>query len=308
MELKQGSALGPYVVEEVLGSGAMGEVYRACDPRLGREVAIKILAEAHACDSERLRRFLQEARATAALTHPNILTVFDVGTHEGIPFLVTELLEGQTLRERLIGGPLDLTQTVAMGLQLARGIAAAHALKIVHRDLKPDNVFITSDGTLKILDFGLAKLKPATLTGPDAPTIAESDGSLLVQVSRLGSTTAAASVSFATSPGSADASDFTGRDRLVDQLITNELSPGVPDPLFVPGSCTLDDGCPVPGRAERLVALDRAVFQDVDGNGERTPEEPLYRGFSTPVDPGRRIYSRTLLEEIAAEQVFDPVQ
>jgi len=174
MALKRGTVVGPYVVEDTLGAGAMGEVYRACDPRLGREVAIKVLAGAHACDPERLRRFELEARATAALTHPNILTIHDIGKHDGLPYLVTELLDGQTLREQLNDGPLAPARTVELGLQLARGVAAAHAVKIVHRDLKPDNLFITADGTLKILDFGLAKLKPPPMTGPDAPTVAES--------------------------------------------------------------------------------------------------------------------------------------
>ena len=141
-----------------LGAGGMGEVYRARDPRLGREVAIKVLAPGVA-DAERLRRFEQEARAAAALNHPNILAVYDIGQHDGAPYIVSELLEGETLRERLIaGGALPLRKAIEYGVQIARGLAAAHEKGIVHRDLKPENVFVTRDGRVKILDFGLAKL------------------------------------------------------------------------------------------------------------------------------------------------------
>jgi TolB-like protein/tetratricopeptide (TPR) repeat protein len=149
----------------------MGEVYRARDPRLDRDVAVKILARTEKISSVGLVRFEREARATAALNHPHILTVFDVGTHEGQPFLVTELLEGQTLRSRLDSGPLCPPAAVRLAVQLARGVAAAHALRIVHRDLKPGNVFITCEGTLKILDFGLAKLGAAPRKGAEAPTL-----------------------------------------------------------------------------------------------------------------------------------------
>jgi len=136
----------------------MGEVYRARDTRLGRDVAIKVLPPEFADDPERLRRFEREARATAALSHPNILDVHDVGTHEGVPYLVEELLEGESLRERLARGPLPVREAAETAIQVAHGLAAAHEKHIVHRDLKPANVFITSEGTVKILDFGLAKL------------------------------------------------------------------------------------------------------------------------------------------------------
>jgi len=163
MSLTPGSKLGPYEIAAALGAGGMGEVYRARDPRLGREVAIKILPAGSVDDPERLRRFEQEARATAALNHPNILAVFDIGSQDNSPYIVSELLEGETLRARLIGGPLPLRKAVDYGLQIVRGLAAAHDHGIFHRDLKPENIFITRDGHVKILDFGLAEL---TLTEP----------------------------------------------------------------------------------------------------------------------------------------------
>jgi len=155
-----GSRLGPYEIVAAVGAGGMGEVYRARDARLGRNVAIKVLPAEFASDPERLRRFEQEAKAVAALDHPNILAVHDVGTHEGVPYLVTELLEGESLRERLGSGALPVRKAVEVASQIAQGLAAAHEKGIVHRDLKPGNVFISKDGHVKILDFGLAKLAP----------------------------------------------------------------------------------------------------------------------------------------------------
>src|SRR6476660_6909127 len=165
MPLASGTNLGPYEILSQLGAGGMGEVYRARDPRLGRDVAIKVLPAGSAGDSDRMRRFEQEARATAALSHPNILGVFDIGSHDNSPYIVSELLEGETLRARLIGGPLPVPKAVGYALQTARGLAAAHGHGIFHRDLKPDNLFITRDGHVKILDFGLAKL---TMSEPGA--------------------------------------------------------------------------------------------------------------------------------------------
>jgi serine/threonine protein kinase/tetratricopeptide (TPR) repeat protein len=158
LALTVGSRLGPYETLSLLGSGGMGEVYRARDTRLGRDVAIKVLPLGFVSDPDHLRRFEREARATAALSHPNILAVFDVGAHEGAPYLVEELLEGESLRERLKGGALPCRKAVEIAGQIARGLAAAHARGILHRDLKPENVFVTRDGVVKILDFGLAKL------------------------------------------------------------------------------------------------------------------------------------------------------
>jgi len=159
MSLHAGDRLGPYEILGGLGAGGMGEVYRARDPRLERAVAIKVLPPEAACDPDRLRRFEQEARASGGLSHPNILTVFDVGMQDGAPYLVTELLEGETLRQRLENGELPLRKAVEIAVQVARGLAAAHERGIVHRDLKPENLFLTKDGIAKILDFGLARLE-----------------------------------------------------------------------------------------------------------------------------------------------------
>jgi eukaryotic-like serine/threonine-protein kinase len=156
--LTAGSRLGECEVQRLIGTGGMGEVYLARDTRLGRDVAIKVLPDYFSQDPDRLRRFEQEARAAAALNHPNILAVFQMGTHQGAPYLVSELLEGGTLREQLVQGPMPLRKAINLGVQIARGLAAAHQKGIAHRDLKPDNLFVTKDGRVKILDFGLAKL------------------------------------------------------------------------------------------------------------------------------------------------------
>src|SRR5271155_258650 len=161
MNLSSGTKLGPYEIVSLLGSGGMGEVYRARDSRLRRDVAIKVLPQALSLDADRMRRFEQEALATAALNHPNILAVFDIGTSEGSPYVVSELLEGETLRERLRSGSIPVRKALDYALQIAHGLAAAHEKGIIHRDLKPENLFITKDGRVKILDFGLAKLTQA---------------------------------------------------------------------------------------------------------------------------------------------------
>jgi serine/threonine-protein kinase len=164
-----GRRIGPYQVVAFLDSGGMGDVYRATDTRLGRDVAMKVLPEAFSSDRDRLRRFEQEARAAAALNHPNIVAVFDVGTHDGVSYLVSELLEGETLRDVLTRGPLPIRKVVDYATQIASGLAAAHEKGIVHRDVKPENVAVSPDGRVKILDFGVAKL--AEGIGPDDSTL-----------------------------------------------------------------------------------------------------------------------------------------
>ncbi len=167
-----GQSLGPYQLIDSLGGGGMGEVYRARDTRLGREVAIKVLPSAFSTDTDRLRRFEQEARAASALNHPNILVIHDVGTEDGSPYLVTELLQGETLRQRLDSTTIPQRKAVDYALQIARGLAAAHDRGIIHRDLKPQNLFLTRDGQMKILDFGLAKLiQPTNPLQTEAPTL-----------------------------------------------------------------------------------------------------------------------------------------
>ncbi len=158
MGLAAGTTVGPYQIVAPIGAGGMGEVYRARDSRLAREVAVKVLPPSVSGDPERVRRFEQEARAAGALNHPNVAAVYDVGTQEGSPYIVSELLEGETLRTRMGGTPLPLRKALDYSAQIARGLAAAHDKGIVHRDLKPENLFVTRDGQVKILDFGLAKL------------------------------------------------------------------------------------------------------------------------------------------------------
>ena len=170
MPVSAGTRLGPYEILGLVGAGGMGEVYRARDPRLGREVAIKVLPEGMALDRDRLARFEREGRAVAALNHPNILTVYDVGTHEGVPYVVTELLQGETLRELASRRVPTPRQVLAFAVQIAQGLDAAHAKGVVHRDVKPANVFVTVDGRVKLLDFGLAKLVDRGTSDSREPT------------------------------------------------------------------------------------------------------------------------------------------
>jgi serine/threonine protein kinase/Tol biopolymer transport system component len=172
MTIDTGTKLGRYEIRSQLGAGGMGEVYLARDPKINRDVAIKVLPAAFSSDSERLRRFEQEVQATGKLNHPNILAVYDVETHDGAPYVVYELLEGETLRARLSAGALSARKAVDYALQIAGGLAAAHEKRIIHRDLKPENIFITHDGRVKILDFGLAKLtEPAHDTEPQTDVL-----------------------------------------------------------------------------------------------------------------------------------------
>jgi serine/threonine-protein kinase len=170
MRVEPGMSLGPYQVVALLGAGGMGEVYRARDPRLGRDVAIKTITPKLAADPEALARFQREARTIAALSHPNILAIHDIGTHDGVWFLVTELLQGETLGKRISRGALPWKPAVEMAVALAEGLAAAHAHGVVHRDLKPENIFLTADGRTKILDFGLARQTVADDADTEAVT------------------------------------------------------------------------------------------------------------------------------------------
>src|SRR5262245_61148235 len=173
--LPVGAQLGPYQILGPLGAGGMGEVYRARDTRLDRDVAIKVLPERFAPDAGWQARFEREAKAVAALSHPNVLAIYDYGTDRGISFAVMELLEGETLRNRLKEAALPWRTVLELGVATAEGLAAAHAKGIVHRDLKPENLFLTGDGRVKILDFGLARTDgevPATSeTGPYLPAL-----------------------------------------------------------------------------------------------------------------------------------------
>ena len=170
MALSAGARLGPYEIRGLLGAGGMGEVYRAWDARLGREVAVKVVGGLAVGDPDRVRRFEQEARAASALNHPNVVAVYDVGGYEGSPYVVSERLEGETLRQRLDADDLTPRKAAEHAIQIARGLAAAHERGIVHRDLKPENVFVCRDGTLKILDFGVAKLRDEAASGPEDET------------------------------------------------------------------------------------------------------------------------------------------
>src|SRR4030095_7115567 len=174
MSIPAGQRLGPYTIVAPLGAGGMGEVYRARDGRLNRDVAIKVVPAGIAESPEALARFERESLAIAALSHPNILTIFDVGHADGHPYAVMELLEGETLRARLADGPMPVRKAVEIAAQIARGLAAAHDKQIAHRDLKPENVFLTPTGGVKILDFGLARDTSAdsALTRLESPTMA----------------------------------------------------------------------------------------------------------------------------------------
>src|SRR5499426_1540320 len=172
MTLTTDKRLGPFEILSHLGAGGMGEIWRARDTRLNREVAIKVLPASFAQDADRLRRFEQEAHATSALNHPNILTIYDIGAHEEALFIVAELLEGEELRAQMEQGALPVRRALEYSQQITRGLAAAHEKGIVHRDLKPENLFVTKDERVKILDFGLAKLRPPQpgAVDTDAPT------------------------------------------------------------------------------------------------------------------------------------------
>ena len=168
-----GRTISHYRIVEKLGAGGMGEVYRAHDKRLGRDVAVKVLPKDVSDDAERLARFDREARALAALSHPNILAIHDVGTEGGVAYLVTELLEGETLRDRLARERLPWRKSIEIAAGVADGLAAAHGKGITHRDIKPENTFLTSDGRVKVLDFGLARLEASRAARAGSTTITD---------------------------------------------------------------------------------------------------------------------------------------
>ena len=191
MALSAGTRLGPYEIVAPLGAGGMGEVYRARDTRLERDVAIKVLPQETADDPSALARFRREAQAIAALQHPNILALYDVGVERATTFAVMELLEGETLRARISDSPLPWRRAVAIGVEIAEGLAAAHAKGVIHRDLKPENVFLTTDGRVKILDFGLAQYRRSNQQQEDTrATIMTEPGTIMgtagVHVARAG--------------------------------------------------------------------------------------------------------------------------
>lgn len=181
--LAAGTRLDTFEIVAPLGAGGMGEVYRARDATLKRDVAIKVLPEHWSRDPERLRRLEQEAQATAALNHPNIVAIFHVGQYDGLPYIVTELLHGATLRYRLRKSPMRLREVLDYGMERARGLAAAHDAGIVQRELKPENIWVTKDGRIKTLNFGLAKLDPAEAASLDGETVSLQRG--LDKVSRV---------------------------------------------------------------------------------------------------------------------------
>ncbi len=179
MALAPGTKLGPYEIASPLGAGGMGEVWRARDTRLGRDVAVKVLPDHLASDPKALARFETEAKVVAALTHPGILSIFDVGEANGIRYAVTELLEGETLRALVSRGPVPVKRALEIAHQVADGLAAAHEKGIVHRDLKPENLFVTTDGRVKILDFGLAKVRGGDVSPTDATLDATEPGAVM---------------------------------------------------------------------------------------------------------------------------------
>jgi serine/threonine protein kinase len=177
MALIAGDQLGPYEIIAPLGKGGMGEVYRARDTRLRREVALKLLPDAAAHDADSLHRFDRETRAVATLNHPSILAIHDTGSYRNVPYAVTELLEGETLADRLRSGPLHPQKAVEVAGQIADGLAAAHEKGIIHRDIKPDNIFLTNEGRAKILDFGIARIEQPARTAGLSDTITSNRGS-----------------------------------------------------------------------------------------------------------------------------------
>jgi serine/threonine protein kinase len=220
--LAAGAMLGPYEVIAMLGAGGMGEVYRARDPRLGREVAIKVV-RGTAPTRDALRRFQHEARAAAALNHPNLLTIHDVGEQDGVPYVVGELLEGESLRERLQRGAIPVAQALSLLREALAGLAAAHGKGIVHRDLKPENLFLTTEGRLKVLDFGLAKRLDAPAGLEQTPT----------PIGAVLGTMGYTAPELLTGRGPVPASDLFALGAVLHEMLSGRRAFGGPTPLAV---------------------------------------------------------------------------
>src|SRR5690242_18338439 len=263
MALAPGAQLGPYEILGPLGAGGMGEVYRARDSRLARDVALKILPDDFAADSDRRARFEREARAAGQIQHPNILAVLDTGAQENLPFIVTELLEGETLRERLRPGPLPQRKAIEIASQVAKGLGAAHEKGVVHRDIKPENIFISSDGHVKILDFGLARVSAQQSAPPDATlTLKTASGIVL-------GTAAYMSPEQVRGLAADSRSDIFSLGSVLYEMISGRRP--------FPGSTYADlisailhqDPAPLPPRSKILPALDRIIRRCL----EKSPAE-----------------------------------
>lgn len=279
MPLAPGTELGPYEINELLGSGGMGEVYRARDCRLDRNVALKILPRDFCADQDRRLRFEREARASGQLNHPNVLAILDVGNHDDFPFIVTELLEGESLRQRLQSGPLPQCKSIEIASQIARGLGAAHEKGIVHRDIKPDNIFICSDGQVKILDFGLARLSSSDSSRDATLTLQTSAGIVL-------GTAAYMSPEQARGQAADARSDIFSLGGVLYEMLS-ACRPFTGDTYADLVSAILhQDPPPFPPNTKILPSLDRIVRRCLEKSaGERFQTPAIYLFNSTPSFP-----------------------